>query len=39
MDYLGIVSQIPSLDHWLDKNPVVHIGPPNLGHATRIAAE
>ncbi|KAK8055652.1 hypothetical protein PG993_000879 [Apiospora rasikravindrae] len=39
IDYLGIVGQIPWLDGWLDKNPIVHIGPPNLGNATRIAAE
>ncbi|KAK8020042.1 hypothetical protein PG990_005180 [Apiospora arundinis] len=39
MDYLGIVGQMPWLDHWLDKNPIVHLGPPNLGNATRIAAE
>ncbi|KAK8088430.1 hypothetical protein PG997_003391 [Apiospora hydei] len=38
-DYLGIVGQIPWLDHWLDKNPLVHIGPPNLANATRISAE
>ncbi|KAK7970088.1 hypothetical protein PG988_009161 [Apiospora saccharicola] len=39
MDYLGIVGNTPWLDHWLDKNPIVHIGPPNLAHATHIAAE
>ncbi|KAK8137997.1 hypothetical protein PG984_001377 [Apiospora sp. TS-2023a] len=39
MDYLGIVGNLPWLDHWLDKNPIVHIGPPNLAHATRIAVE
>ncbi|KAK8050182.1 hypothetical protein PG994_011912 [Apiospora phragmitis] len=39
MDYLGIVGQVPWLDHWLDKNPIVHIGPPNLANATCITAE
>lgn len=39
LDYLGIIGNMPSLDHWLDKNLLVHLGPPNLAHASRIAAE
>ncbi|KAL7623137.1 hypothetical protein AAE478_006818 [Parahypoxylon ruwenzoriense] len=30
---------MPFLDYVLDKNPVMRIGPPNLGNITRIAAE
>lgn len=33
------VGQMPFLDHLLDKNPVLRIGPPNLGNITRIATE
>lgn len=33
------VSQLPSLDYWLDKNPVVRIGPRNLVHVTQVAFE
>ncbi len=29
MDYLAICGQMPWLDHWLDKNPVCHLGPPH----------
>ncbi|KAK3353366.1 cytochrome P450 [Lasiosphaeria hispida] len=39
LDYFSAVGQMPWLDYVLDKNPVVRIGPPNLGNATRIAFE
>lgn len=39
IDYLGLCGQMPWLDYWLDKNPVVHIGPPNIGNVTNIAIE
>ncbi|KAG7151097.1 Cytochrome monooxygenase vrtE like protein [Verticillium longisporum] len=37
IDYLGICGQMPWLDHWLDKNPVYPLGPPNISNMTRIA--
>ncbi|KAK3988501.1 Pisatin demethylase [Cladorrhinum sp. PSN332] len=37
--YFQAVSQIPWLDNFLDKNPIVRIGPPNLQNAFRIASE
>jgi cytochrome P450 len=39
LNYFSAVSQIPWLDYVLDKNPVLRIGPPSLGNATRIALE
>ncbi|TRX90036.1 hypothetical protein FHL15_009137 [Xylaria flabelliformis] len=39
LDYFAAVGQMPFLDYLLDKNPIVRIGPPNLGNITRIAAE
>lgn len=33
------VSQMPWLDYWLDKNPLVRLGPPNLVNVTRVALE
>jgi cytochrome P450 len=39
LDYFAVIGQIPWLDHWLDKNPVMRIGPPNLTNVTRIALE
>ncbi|OHF04526.1 benzoate 4-monooxygenase cytochrome P450 [Colletotrichum orchidophilum] len=39
IDYLGLCGQMPWLDHWLDKNPVYPLGPPNLSNVTRIAIE
>ncbi|RYC62526.1 hypothetical protein CHU98_g3685 [Xylaria longipes] len=39
LDYFAAVGQVPFLDHLLDKNPVMRLGPPNLGNITRIAAE
>lgn len=39
IDYLGLCGQMPWLDHWLDKNPVYPLGPPNLANVTRIAFE
>ncbi|KAK4213314.1 cytochrome P450 [Rhypophila decipiens] len=39
LDYFMAVSQMPWLDYWLDKNPVVRVGPPNLVHVTRVAFE
>lgn len=37
IDYLGLCGQIPWMDHWLDKNPIYHLGPPNLSNVTGIA--
>lgn len=37
LDYFAAVGQMPFLDFLMDKNPVVRIGPPNLGNVTRIA--
>ncbi|ORY68203.1 cytochrome P450 [Pseudomassariella vexata] len=39
INYLGYVGQMPWLDFYLDKNPIIRLGPPNLSTATRIAAE
>ncbi|KAH8204472.1 hypothetical protein TruAng_001388 [Truncatella angustata] len=39
LDYFATVGQMPFLDFLLDKNPVIRIGPPNLGNVTRIALE
>ncbi|KAI9170601.1 Cytochrome P450 monooxygenase vrtE [Paramyrothecium foliicola] len=39
IDYLGLCGQMPWLDHWLDKNPVYRLGPPNLSTVTGIAVE
>ncbi|KAI0009688.1 cytochrome P450 [Xylariaceae sp. FL0662B] len=37
MDYFSAVGQMPFLDHLFDKNPIVRIGPPNLGNITGVA--
>lgn len=37
LDYFAAVGQMPFLDFLMDKNPVMRIGPPNLGNVTRIA--
>ncbi|KAK4031758.1 cytochrome P450 [Parachaetomium inaequale] len=39
LDYFAVVGQMPWLDYWLDKNPVVRVGPPNLTNVMRIALE
>ncbi|KAK8878771.1 cytochrome P450 monooxygenase [Apiospora arundinis] len=39
LDYFAAVGQIPLLDFLLDKNPVMRIGPPNLGNITRISLQ
>ncbi|KAJ2990781.1 hypothetical protein NUW58_g2782 [Xylaria curta] len=39
LDYFAAIGQMPFLDYVLDKNPVVRLGPPNLGNITRIAVE
>jgi hypothetical protein len=39
IDYLGLIGQMPWLDHFLDKNPIVRLGPPNLANVTRLAAD
>ncbi|KAK6084349.1 benzoate 4-monooxygenase cytochrome p450 [Seiridium cupressi] len=39
LDYFSAVGQMPFLDFLLDKNPVLRMGPPNLGNVTRIALE
>lgn len=39
LDYFAAVGQMPFLDFLMDKNPVMRIGPPNLGNITRIAVE
>ncbi|KAI2616509.1 cytochrome P450 [Hypoxylon sp. NC1633] len=39
LDYFAAVGQMPWIDYFLDKNPVVYLGPPTLANITRIAAE
>lgn len=39
IDYSALCGQLPWIDHWLDKNPICHLGPPNLSNVTRIAIE
>jgi cytochrome P450 len=39
MDYFALVSQLPILDHLLDKNPVYRIGPPSFGNITNISIQ
>ena len=36
-DYTAMVGQMPFLDFLLDKNPIMRIGPPNLGNVTDIS--
>ncbi|KAK8097678.1 benzoate 4-monooxygenase cytochrome p450 [Apiospora kogelbergensis] len=38
-EWIAFSGQIPFLDFLLDKNPVMRIGPPNLGNVTRISLE
>ncbi|ROV94565.1 hypothetical protein VMCG_08146 [Cytospora schulzeri] len=37
LDYFAVVGMIPALDHWFDKNPVMHIGPPGFNTVTGIS--
>lgn len=37
LDYFCVVGMVPGLDYWLDKNPVMHIGPPGFNTITTIA--
>lgn len=37
IDYFSLVGMIPALDHWLDKNPIMHIGPPGFNTITSIS--
>ncbi|KAI9650593.1 hypothetical protein NHQ30_000611 [Ciborinia camelliae] len=39
LDYFGVVGQIPALDHWLGKNPIMPIGPPTFDKAAIWCAE
>ncbi|PQE21331.1 benzoate 4-monooxygenase cytochrome P450 protein [Rutstroemia sp. NJR-2017a WRK4] len=39
LDYFAIVGQIPALDHWLGKNPVVPIGLITFDKAAEYSAE
>ncbi|WDK13402.1 benzoate 4-monooxygenase cytochrome P450 [Colletotrichum graminicola] len=39
IDYFSMCGQMPWMDHLLDKNPLYHLGPPNLSKVTRIAIE
>lgn len=39
IDYLALAGQMPWLDYWLDKNPVVPLGPPNISNVTKIAID
>lgn len=34
LDYFAVVGQIPVLDFWFDKNPVVRMGPPSFSFIT-----
>ena len=36
-DSFSAVGQIPTLDYFLDKNPIVHIGPPNIAKPIGVA--
>lgn len=38
VDYTAYVGQMPWLDFWLVKNPIVRIGPSHMSDVTRIAA-
>lgn len=37
LDYFSVVGMAPALDRWLDKNPVMHIGPPGFNTITGIS--
>ncbi|KAK4443778.1 cytochrome P450 [Podospora aff. communis PSN243] len=37
LDYFSMVTCIPRLDYWLDKNPVYRIGPPGFGGITGVS--
>ncbi|KAK0637133.1 cytochrome P450 [Bombardia bombarda] len=39
IDYFQRIGQLPWLDFWLDKNPIMKIGPPNLDNTARIAVD
>jgi cytochrome P450 len=39
LDYFAIVGQIPALDHWLGKNPVIPIGLTTFDKAAMYSAE
>ncbi|KAL1865689.1 hypothetical protein Daus18300_007065 [Diaporthe australafricana] len=36
-DYFTVVGAMPFLDHWLNKNPIVHVGPPGFHTITGIS--
>ncbi|KAI1458694.1 cytochrome P450 [Annulohypoxylon moriforme] len=38
LDYFAAIGQMPFLDNFFDKNPIIRLGPPNLGNITLIAA-
>jgi hypothetical protein len=38
-DYFGVIGQIPILDHWLGKNPVIDLGLVTFDHAAKYCAE
>ncbi|KAH6666236.1 cytochrome P450 [Halenospora varia] len=39
LDYFATVGQIPVLDHWLAKNPIMPIGPPSFDSAATFCAQ
>ncbi|KAJ5910342.1 hypothetical protein N7504_004985 [Penicillium tannophilum] len=39
MDYFSLVGQMPILDHLLDKNPILKLGPPSFGTITNISIQ
>ncbi|KAH8659369.1 cytochrome P450 [Tricladium varicosporioides] len=39
LDYFATVGQIPTLDYWLAKNPIIPIGPPNFDSAAQFCAQ
>ncbi|KAH8808618.1 cytochrome P450 [Xylogone sp. PMI_703] len=39
LDYFATIGQIPELDHWLAKNPIMPIGPPSFDSAAILAAQ
>lgn len=39
VDYFSMVGMIPVLDYWLDKNPIMHIGPPGFNTVAALSVK
>ncbi|KAJ9633926.1 hypothetical protein H2201_008599 [Coniosporium apollinis] len=39
LDYFAVITQMPKLDHLLDKNPLYRLGPPSFGAAAGYCAQ